>query len=347
MQPHDCMPAEFEKQSAILLGTTELLTYYPQLLVELVSVLIDKVALIGIVESESQRKHLITLLCDWGLPAHLLNFISLPVRGMWVRDYGPGFVRRADGSITILDAEYLEPDRPEDDKAPSELASLLRLPVANVPLICEGGNILSNGHGVCLTTTALIARNVQRGYSIQQVHQLLGRYYGFRQVCILKPLISEFTGHIDMFATLVAPNVAVVGEYDPKIDPVNADILNENAAILANAETSFGPMRVVRIPMPSNRGGLWKTFTNVIFANGTLIMPTYGAADGEAEKIAMETFARLLPGWEVVGIDANSIIRKRGSLRCVSINIPWLEHVFPAPTEWRRTRLTKSSIVAA
>src|SRR5687767_10043506 len=100
---NDCMPAEFEKQSALLLGSNELLSFYPQLLVQLVSALIDKIALIGLVESESQRKHLITLLCDWGLPAHLLNFISLPVKGMWVRDYGPGFVRRADGSITILD----------------------------------------------------------------------------------------------------------------------------------------------------------------------------------------------------------------------------------------------------
>jgi agmatine/peptidylarginine deiminase len=339
------MPAEFEKQSAILLGTNELLSYYPQVLVELVSALVDKIALIALVEDESQRKHMITLLCDWGLPAHLLNFISLPVRGMWVRDYGPGFVRGADGSITILDAEYLETDRPEDDKAPSELASLLRLPVSHVPLICEGGNILSNGHGICLTTTILPARNP--GRSLELIKQTLARYYGFRQVCFLKPLISEPTGHIDMFATFIAPNVVVVGEYDPKVDPVNADILNENAAILQSARTEFGPLRVVRIPMPSNRGGLWKTFTNVIYANGTLIMPTYGEADVEAERVAMATFARLLPGWEVVGIDATSIIRKRGSLRCISINIPWLEHVFPAPSEWRRPRLIKEPIIAA
>lgn len=347
MPTNDCMPAEFEKQSAILLGCNELLPYHPRVLVELCAALIDKIALIGIVESEEQRKLLITLLCDWGLPAHLLHFISLPVKGMWVRDYGPGFVRRRDGSITILDAEYLEADRPEDDKAPSELASLLRLPVSQVPLVCEGGNILSNGHGVCLTTTTLAARNASRGYSMGAINEILSKYYGFRQICVLKPLLSEHTGHIDMFATFVAPNVVVVGEYDPKVDPVNADILNENARMLSNSRTSFGPLRVVRIPMPSNHGGLWKTFTNVIYANGTLIMPTYGAAEAESEKVAMETFARLLPGWEVVGIDATSVIKQRGSLRCVSINIPWLEHVFPAPSEYKPTRPLKESVVAA
>jgi len=339
------MPADFEKQSAILLGCNELLPYHPRVLVELAAALIDKIALIGLVDSEEQRKHVITLLCDWGLPAHLLHFISLPVKGMWVRDYGPSFVRGRNRDITILDAEYLEADRPEDDKAPSELASLLRLPVSPVPLICEGGNLLSNGQGLCVTTTTLASRNARRGYSPQQSNEILAQYYGFRQIAVVKPLLSEPTGHIDMFATFVSPNVIVLGEYDSKIDPVNADILNENARILALARTAFGPLRVVRIPMPSNRGGLWKTFTNVIYANGTLIMPTYGS-DLDAQKEAMATYARLLPDWEIVGVDATSVIKQRGSLRCLSINIPWLEHVFPAPSEFKRPQLL-TSVVAA
>jgi agmatine/peptidylarginine deiminase len=339
------MPADFEKQSAILLGCNELLPYHPRVLVELCAALIDKIALVGLVDSEEQRKHVITLLCDWGLPAHLLHFVSLPVKGMWVRDYGPSFVRGRGGDITILDAEYLELDRPEDDKAPSELAALLRLPVSPVPLICEGGNLLSNGQGLCVTTTSLAARNGRRGYSPQQTNEVLAQYYGFRQITVLKPLLSEPTGHIDMFATFVAPNVIVLGEYDPKIDPVNADILNENAQILAGGRTPFGPLRVVRIPMPSNHGGPWKTFTNVIYANGTLIMPTY-SSDLEAQKEAMATYARLLPDWEVVGVDATTVIKQRGSLRCLSINIPWLEHVFPAPSEFKRPQLL-TSVVAA
>jgi len=341
------MPADFEKQSAIVLGCNELFPYHPRVLVDLCAALIDRIAIIGIIEDEEQRKQVITLLCDWGLPAHLLHFISLPVKGMWVRDYGPAFVRDREGGIRILDAEYLEADRREDDKAPSELAALLRLPVAQVPLVCEGGNLLSNGQGLCLTTTTLPARNSHRGLNAQTCCNILGRYYGFRDVIVLKSLLSEPTGHIDMFASFVSPNVVVVGEYDPKIDPVNADILNENAQILSNSRTAFGQLRVVRIPMPSNRGGIWKTFTNVIFANGTLIMPTYGKEDLDAQNEAMATFQRLLPDWDVIGIDATSVIKQRGSLRCVSINIPWLEDVFPAPSEFKRPRLLTGSVVAA
>jgi hypothetical protein len=60
----------------------------------------------------------------------------------------------------------------------------------------------------------------------------------------------------------------------------------------------------------------------------------------------MATYARLLPDWEIVGIDAATVINNRGSLRCVSINIPWLEHVFPAPSEFKRPQLL-TSVVAA
>ena len=55
MLTNDCMPAEFEKQSAILLGCNELLPYHPRVLVELAAALIDKIALIGLVEDEEQR----------------------------------------------------------------------------------------------------------------------------------------------------------------------------------------------------------------------------------------------------------------------------------------------------
>src|SRR5258705_5123928 len=190
MRTNACMPADFEKQSAIVLGCNELFPYHPQVLVELCAALIDKIALIAIVADEEQRKQVITLLGDWGLPADLLHFVSLPVKGMWVRDYGPAFVRGREGAITILDAEYLETDRPEDDKAPSDLAALLRLPVSPVPLICEGGNLLSNGQGLCVTTLSLAARNGRRGYSPQQTNEVLAKYYGFRQIIVLKPLLS-------------------------------------------------------------------------------------------------------------------------------------------------------------
>ena len=329
-----CAPGDFEKQSAILLGCNELLPYHPQALVGIVSALIDRIPLIGLVTDEEQRRQLVTLLCDWGLPVHLMHFVSMPVKGMWVRDYGPGFVRTRDRGITILDADYLELDRRVDDNAPTELASLLRVPVVKVPITLEGGNILSNGQGLCVTTSTLISRNLKRGYDEAAVRSILLKYYGFDQVVILHSLMAEPTGHVDMFASFIAPNVVIVGEYDPAIDPVNADVLNYNARVLANVQTRWGPLQVVRMPMPTNRGSVWRTYTNAIYANDTLLMPAYPRTDEDKQAKARAIFAGLLPGWDIVEIDATSVIKQRGALRCVSINIPWLEDRFHLPDRW-------------
>ena len=329
MPSRDCAPGDFERQSALILGCNELLPYHPGALVELVSALIDRVPLLAVVDSEDQRRHLLALLCDWGLPAHLLHYVSMPVKGMWVRDYGPSFIRHPDGSVGILDAAYLEADRRADDEVPSELAALLRVPVEQVPLLIEGGNLLSNGKGLCITTQALYSRNQQRGVRPDELSAGLGKYYGFEQIVVLKPLVTEMTGHVDMFAAFTSADTIVVGQYDARIDPVNADVLNENARILSGIQVEPGKrLNVVRMPMPSNRGGVWRTHTNAIFANGTLLMPIYPGFDAQSRQQAMETFRTLLPGWEVEGIDTTSIIQNRGALRCVCIQVPWMEHVF-------------------
>lgn len=341
-----CLPGDFERQSAILLGCNELLPYHPQAMVDVISALIDRIPIIALVEDEEQRRQLVTLLCDWGVPAHLLHFISLPVKGMWVRDYGPSFVRTRAHGITILDADYIEADRPVDDNAPTELANLLKVPVVKVPLTYEGGNLITNGQGLCVTTRMLVSRNAFRGYDEAAVRSTLQKYYGLDQCVVLDPLISEPTGHIDMFATFVAPNIVVVGSYDTHVDPVNADILDANAARLAATQTRWGPLQVVRVPMPSNHGSIWRTFTNVIYANDTILVPRYPHIDEDLYEKAAQTYASLLPGWDVVGIDTSTIILKRGALRCVSLNIPWLDDRFVPTNPWRSRRAYRTAVVA-
>lgn len=321
-------PGDFEKQSAIILGCNELLPFYPQILVDLVSILVHRIPILAIVNSEEQRRNLITLICDWGLPAHLLHYVSMPVKGMWVRDYGPMFVRREKAGIVINDAEYLELDRPDDDLAPTSLANLLKVPVVKVPLLLEGGNILSNGRGLCLVTDKIFERNLFRKREPRQVLDLMREHYGFKQVVSLKPLLSEPTGHVDMFATFVSHDTVLVGQYDPSDDPVNADFLEENVRILKKVHVDGKPLNVIRIPMPTNAGGVWRTYTNCIFANGAVVVPTYTGIDPEIERQALSTYSSALKGWEIVGVDASTIIHNRGSLRCVSINIPWLEDRF-------------------
>jgi agmatine/peptidylarginine deiminase len=78
------------------------------------------------------------------------------------------------------------------------------------------------------------------------------------------------------------------------------------------------------MPMPSRRDGLWRTYTNVIYANGMVLVPQYPDYCPDLDARALEVYRKLLPDWQVVGIDASSIIQKRGSLHCISLNVPFL-----------------------
>jgi agmatine/peptidylarginine deiminase len=329
-----CAPGEFEKQAAIVLGLSDLLIHAPQIVAEIVAALVGHIPLVGIVTGEEQRRDLLALLCDWGLPAHLMEFVFAPIRGPWVRDYGPSFVRWSDGSVAILDAQYPAPDRPDDDKLPSTLAALLKVSVAHVPLSLEGGNILSNGQGMCIASSAIIDRNEHRGYSERQIADLLSEYYGFWTGLLVAPLKRELTGHADMFATFTSPDVMLVGSYDPAIDPENAVRLDRNAEWLRGQRTLRGPLTVRRIPMPSNKDGVFRTYTNVVYANGRLLVPSYPSQDQELEKKAYAVYADVLPSWEIIPIDCEAMIKYCGALHCVTLNVPWLTDRFGA-SDWR------------
>jgi hypothetical protein len=59
-----------------------------------------------------------------------------------------------------------------------------------------------------------------------------------------------------------------------------------------------------------------------VFANGTLLVPLYPETDGHLDRIAMEIYSQLLPGWEIVGIDVSSFTHLNGALHCLTCNIP-------------------------
>ena len=159
---------------------------------------------------------------------------------------------------------------------------------------------------------------------MQQIGDQFGANFQFKNWTRVEPLTGEPTHHVDMFCTFCATNQAIVGSYTQDQDATNAQVFDKDAAILAQESTSKGTMRVERIPMPSHHDGNWRTYTNVIYANGTLLVPQYHGDDEQTDKIALATYRKILPNWEIVGIDCSTLADKRGALHCISFNIPWM-----------------------
>jgi agmatine/peptidylarginine deiminase len=345
--PQYRLPGEFERQGTIFFGSGELATFYPDLLADLVEAVRHRIDVAALVNDANGRQAVAEILARRGLPADAVRCIETPHDTMWIRDYGPLFVRRIDdGRAVVVDADYERFARPKDDSAPQALASQLRLTTVRAPISMEGGNLLSNGRGLCLTTTTLIERNRQRGHTEDEVCRMIREYFGAQQTIVLEPLAGEATGHVDMFAVFTDPGTVVVGQYDAEAEPENAAILDRNAARLASIRGANGPLTVVRIPMPPRNAGYWPTYTNVVFVNGLLLTPIYGSLDAHGQIAAMETYAKLLPGWRVMGIDVSGLIANGGALHCISMNAPRLVGWPASATLTRQPEISPLSPIA-
>ena len=121
----------------------------------------------------------------------------------------------------------------------------------------------------------------------------------------------------------------VVGRFEPSVDPENQAQLDRVAKEMAVLQTLEGPLRVERIPMPDHDDGVWRTYTNIVFANDVQLVPVYPDYCPDLDQAALATYHRLLPDMRVVGIDCSRLIKMNGALRCITMNVPSDKPLFP------------------
>lgn len=313
------LPGEFEQQSTLLMGGCEMTEEMPDLFADIVDAVAGSIDVCVMVNDSIEQRLACEILAARQIEAAHVFYAHIRHNTMWARDYGPRLVGNEKGEMAIADASYGLGGRNDDDAVPEVFADALKVPVLHTQVSIEGGNILSNGEGVCVTTAALVESNPS--YSEASIRDTLRSLYGAQEIVVLEPLISEPTGHVDMFATFTSPNTIVLGKYDPAVDPINAAVLERNARTLSLVRTRHGPLRVVRIPMPDNRDEVWRTYTNVLYANGVLLVPVYPDVDRAGQREALRVYSRQLPGWKMITIDASVVSQRGGALHCVAMNL--------------------------
>lgn len=78
----------------------------------------------------------------------------------WSRDFSPVMIRKKDGSASLAVFKYINDDMDYavDQKS---LAESFKLPVTNVNIRLEGGNILSDETGRVFVSTAVVEKNLE------------------------------------------------------------------------------------------------------------------------------------------------------------------------------------------
>lgn len=310
-----------------MISAAQMIQFHPEVLVDIVEACDSHIEVVCLVGNEAEMQMVEARLHEHGLPSEAVHFLAAPMVTMWVRDWGPVQVVKSGGTPLLVDAHYEGNARNQsDDEVGGSLASSFDLPVRELPLTLEGGDLLSNGQGLGLTSRRVVQRNqASRGYDQSDVANLLQRHYGFEDWFPLPSLVGEPTGHVDMYATFIDSVTVVVGRYDDKVDPANATLLNRVAEALDGFETRAGTLKVERVTMPAHPEGFWRSFTNVVFVNDRVLVPIYPDHCPDLDEEALALYRRLLPDWDVVAIDCSDLIRRNGALHCVTLNIPFIQ----------------------
>ena len=272
-------------------------------------------------EQDARRK-----LQKAGADLNAVEFFRCATDRVWTRDYGPLFVRGAKREVAITNwrfngwAKYENWKR--DDAVPSALAKRLRLTQWKPDIVLEGGSIDVNGAGLALSTEECLLSPVQArnpALSREQIEQALSEYLGVDKVVWLGRGIAgdDTHGHIDDLARFVGPDTLVLAsEADPS-DP-NYEPLLENWEILRRH-----PLLVVKLPMPApvvfDGRRLPASYANFYIANRLVLVPTF---NDPADRLALDTLARLFPDREVVGIHAVDLVWGLGTLHCMTQQQP-------------------------
>lgn len=245
------------------------------------------------------------------------------LESFWIVDYGPAFVEDGSGLLSIIDPRYYTL-RVNDDAVPTKIASQLGVNVFRPDISIEGGNLFSDGRGTCFSSGMAVAENGPQ--SEADLNEILRAYYGCDKTIWLWPLYGEPTGHIDMFLKNASSTTLLVGQYDPAVDPDNAALLDLNVQLL-NAETNAdgSPFSILRVPMPDNSDGVWRTYLNGIVVNDLVLVPTYqNHATHEASALAV--LGQAFGGRTVVSLDGEDIIEWGGAIHCVTRTRPVATH---------------------
>lgn len=285
--------------------------------VERVSILVDDQAI-----CESARRQLRKV----GANIDNIDWVLCPTNRVWTRDYGPIFVKNKRGELALTKWQFNAwakyDDFRHDTAVPAVVSRKLRLPMFTPGMVLEGGSIDVNGEGLLLTTEECLLSPVQARnpeLSRRDIEVQLRAFLGVRKIIWLRNGIAgdDTHGHVDDIARFVAPDIVVAAAESDRTD-ANYAPLKENLEIL-----STEGLKVIKLPMPRplifNEQRLPASYANFYIANGLVLVPTF---NDPADRVALNTLAKLFPDREVTGINCTELIWGLGALHCMTQQQP-------------------------
>ncbi len=230
-----------------------------------------------------------------------VRFLHLRNDDVWTRDYGPLTVTTGEGALAFVANPYVIPGQPHykfDSEIALRLGGYFDVPVHKLPVVLEGGNIITDGRGTLLLSDSVLLNNpdVDR----VRLEHILAAYLGARRVILVPHLPGEVTGHIDGIVKVLDADTLLITQLDRQHKWYAA--VEDWVQRLGREKSVNGkPYQIHRIvtPRPPFDYQTW-TYINSLTLNGKVIVPIYGVKEDEE---GLATYRKVMPGCKIVGVD--------------------------------------------
>jgi agmatine deiminase len=256
--------------------------------VSLIAEMSEDLEVYTIVANSSEQASATATYSSGGVNMSNVFFIMAPTNSIWTRDYGPWFIFDGAGNYGIVDHVYNRP-RPLDDLIPGVIGTEWGVPVYGMDLTTTGGNHMSDGLGMSMSTRLVYDENP--GMTHREVDAMMKDYLG-NDYTVLEYIESGGIHHIDCWAKFLDPTTILIKDVSP--GHPSYDLLNARAAYLATQTSAWGePYTIVRVYCPYGTA-----YTNSIILNDKVFVPIFSSSWDDS---ALQVYQQAMPGYEVLG----------------------------------------------
>jgi len=331
------MPAEWERQDAIVLAWPHANTDWNYMLDETIScfrqvarAILSEMKLILITPDVELTK------CQLAeIDTNNIIYQQINTNDTWARDFGPISVHDNDKHL-MLDFKFnawgMKFAANYDNLICRQMASnnIFNSSYINCQdFVLEGGSIESDGKGTILTTcNCLLSPNRNSALNQDKIEEVLKTRLGAKKVLWLQngELIGDDTdAHIDTLARMAPNDTILYVKCDDKDDVQYESLRLMEKELEAMTNVNGDNFKLVPLPCPSpiyDEDGLRlpATYANFLITNSQVLVPIYGQS--QKDMYALDTIQEIFTTRTVVGIDCNALIKQHGSLHCITMQIP-------------------------
>jgi len=273
-------------------------------------------SLFVLVENPEMQSYAVEQFLSWGVDLDHCRFILVNTHSHWTRDWGPQYGFDEKGSAFIADpvfdgypwvpgCESGQKDIWRDENGSWEfdnriniaLASTLNVTLLNLPVYLTGGNIMTDGTGIAVSTEQMLDENAaicdEACFTRITIDSLGLKNY----MMVDNPEVFGIQ-HIDCFAKFLDEETILVKSVSAGHPEYNC--VENLASFFENRKSCYDrPYKVVRINCGAYNRAEVAAYTNSLILNEKVLVPLFGI---ETDEEAIGIYKETMPGYEVIGI---------------------------------------------